>query len=560
MATGPTHDRGSEQTLRSWGPIVVVAIAFGTYLRASGLSEMLFFGDEVLSLCNYSLPWSEAFRTFDENGTGVPLLLLQKASAAVFGANELTLRLPALVPGILAIPAAFVFFRLFFEPFVSALAVLLFAVSHYAVYYSMVGRIYSLYLLLAILASILAIAMCRRARYWHAVGLAVLFGTMLFSHLASAAYVALLSLYVLGALIARKASRSDYLIWALAVAGGGALALALYLPTLPTVLEFLTSKARFQEGWSVDLPRIVEILAGGRLNAWLFALLVPAGIVAGLVRRCPHRLLVFWLIAMSPVLLSIVRPIGGPFARARYAIYLLPFLLVALTDALLAASEGLSKLARGADPSRIAGALLLSFATVYWASGFEGLWIDRRANLDRLRTIGISEIDVAVPPLYAEVASEDACEQIIEFPFYRKHKRGSAQILYMRYRLVHGRDIYIGEAVDTGDMNRYVNVYDLPSELEGNSCLIVHKDVLREVRDWSEKWPRKKRGAPAPHKMASRIRPACWFEDSGVVYDMRGVQQRLTEFYGPPWREDDSLAIYRNPGSVERLPHGNPIE
>jgi hypothetical protein len=560
MRPGPTHDRGSEQTLRSWGPILLVTVALGTYLRAGGLSEMLFFGDEILSLCNTSLPWSELFRTFDEHGTGVPLLLLQKASAAIFGANELTLRLPALVPGALAVPAAFVFFRLFFGPFVSALTTLLFAVSHYAVYYSMVGRIYSLYLLLTILASILAIAMCRRTRYWHAAGLAVLFGTMLFCHLASAAFVALLSLYVLGALVARKANRRDYLAWALALAGGGTLALALYLPTLPTVVEFLTSKARFQEGWSVDLPRIVEILAGGRLNALLFALLVPGGIIAGLRRRRPHRLLVFWLLAMSPVLLAIVRPIGGPYARARYVIYLLPFLLVALTDALLAVSEGLSKLARGADRTRITGALLLCFAAVYWASGFEGLWIDRGANIDRLRTIGISEVDVDVPPLYAEVASEDACEQVIEFPFYRKHKRGSAQILYMRYRQVHGGDIYIGEAVDTGDMNRYVNVYDLPNELQGNSCLIVHKDVLHEVRGWSEKWPRKKRGAPAPHKMASRIRPACWFEDSGVIYNMQGIQKRLSEFYGPPWREDDSLAIYRNPRVRQPVSDDDAIE
>jgi len=69
-------------------------------------SPGVFFGDEILSLCNYSLPWSELFRTFDEHGTGVPLLLLQKASAAVFGANELTLRLPAGEVAILLVTGA----------------------------------------------------------------------------------------------------------------------------------------------------------------------------------------------------------------------------------------------------------------------------------------------------------------------------------------------------------------------------------------------------------------------------------------------------------------------
>ena len=257
---------------------------------------------------------------------------------------------------------------------------------------------------------------------------------------------------------------------------------------------------------------------------------------------------------MSPAILSIVRPIGGPFARARYIIYAVPFLIVALTDALVAVSGGLAKLARGTDRTLVTGALILSFSFVYWASGFEGLWIDRRANIDRLRSIGISEVDVAVPPLYAEVESEDSCEQVIEFPFYRKHRNGSAQILFMRYRQVHGRDVYIGEAVDTGEMNRYVNVYNLPNDLASSSCLILHKDILHEVRLWSESWPRKRRGTTGPPKMASRIRPACWFENSDVTYNMESIQKRLSGLYGPPWREDDSLAIYRIPGSRNRLP------
>lgn len=555
MSRGPSHDCTGNRTVRSWGPIVLVAIVLGAYLRVSGLSEMLFLGDEILSLCNYSLPWNTLIGTFDPmSGSGVPLLLLQKASAAIFGANELTLRLPALVPGILAIPVIFVFFRLFFEPFVSALATLLFAVSHYPVYYSMLGRIYSLYLLLAILASVVAIEMSRRTRRWHGPGLAALFGTMLFCHLASAAFVALVSLYVLGALIARKASRGDYLTWALSLAGGGALALALYLPTLPTVAELLATKARFQEGWSVDLPRIVEILAGGSVNGWLFAALVPLGLIAGLAKRCPHRVLVVWVIAMSPAILSIVRPVGGPYARARYIIYVLPFLLVALVDALLFISGGMVKLARGTNRTVVTASLIISFSAVYWATGFEGLWIDRGANIDRLRSIGISEVDLVVPPLYAEVEREDSCEQIIEFPFYRKGKRGSAQILFMRYRQVHGRDVYIGEAIDTGEMNRYVNVYDLPNDLGGDSCLILHKDIRHEVKLWSESWPRKKRGATVLPKTTSWIRPACWFENSHVIYDMESIQKRLSGLYGPPWREDDSLAIYRIPESRSRLP------
>ena len=75
--------------------VLVSAIAADSYLRTAGLSEMLFYGDEFLSLCNYTFPWGTLLSTYDQGGSGIPLPLLQKAFAAVFGADELTLRLRA---------------------------------------------------------------------------------------------------------------------------------------------------------------------------------------------------------------------------------------------------------------------------------------------------------------------------------------------------------------------------------------------------------------------------------------------------------------------------------
>ena len=528
--------------------VLVVALAVGCYLRLAGLSQMLFFGDEFLSLCNYRLPWGELALTYDQNGTGVPLPLLQKASAAIFGANELTLRLPALVPGILAIPVAFFFFRPFFEPFVAALGTVLFAVSHYAIFYSTHGRIYSLYLLLSMLGVILLIKMTHHPERWPATLFALLGGWIVFCHLSGAAFLAICAAYAAWVLRSRRAARREWWICSLAFLGSGVVAFCLYLPTLSTVLSFLTTKAQLGTGPGVNFVRMLEIYAGGSANAILFAVLGSLGLIAAIAKRRPHRWLAPWMLAGASVLLILVDPIGFPIAHARYAIYLFPFLLVSVVDGLLLVSGALASVIRTRQRTVTFGISILLFSAIYWAMGFERSSIDRGASFDSSRSIGFSEVDAPIPAVYRELRSEEECGRVIEFPFFNIRQRASAQLLYMRYGLVHRKEVYIGEAVDTGAMNRYINVLDIPTEFGGNTCVVFHKTIAEEVRHWSEARLLQRRGQVVRlPRTDPQIMPACWFGDETTIYDMDGILDDLRTRLGPAWREDESVAVFRVP-------------
>jgi hypothetical protein len=523
--------------------VLIAALVAGSYLRMADLSQMLFFGDEFLSLCRYGLPWTTLASSYDQGGTGVPLPLLQKASAALLGANELTLRLPALVPGILAIPAVFLLSRCFFARFAAALCTLLFAVSHYAIYYSTVGRIYSLYLLLAIVAITLVLEAARRPRPSRATTLALLFGLMFYCHLTSAALLAICGLYAIGVLLARRATRRDWLLWAFSLSGAGLLALALHFPAMADLTTFLSAKLEPDAGRGIDFVEILELYAGGGLNAALFAILIAIGLIAGFVERRPHRGLVAWAIVASAAVLLLVEPVGHSPAHARYVIYVFPLLLVPLMDGLLLVSRKLADLVPGSRRGPVAALTIGGFALLYWAAGFEGYFIDRGSNIDRLRSIGISRVDLPVPALYRELAVSGACSRVIEFPFFRIRVRRSAQLLFMRYRAVHGRDVYIGEAVDTGAMNRYVDIYHIPAALLSGSCLVFHKDIRSEVQNWNQAHSRS--GLGGEKALPVEIRPACWFGGEETVYDMEKILGDLRGLYGSPWREDDALAIFR---------------
>ncbi len=528
--------------------VLLVAVAVGCYLRFAGVSEKLFFGDEFFSLCNYTLPWGALASTYDQHGTGVPLPLLQKAGSAIFGANELTLRLPALVPGVLAIPAFFFFFRQFFEPFVAALGTLLFAVSHYSIYYSMLGRIYSLYLLLSMLTVILLIKMTRHPKPWLATVYALLGGLVPFCHLSGIAFLAICAAYAAGVLRSRRAPLREWLICSLAFLGSGLVALCLYLPTLATVISFLSSKAQLGTGPGLNFVRMLEIYAGGSANAILFAVLCSLGVIAGIAKRRPHRWLAPCMLVGASAFLLVVDPVGFPVAHARYAIYVFPFLLVSLVDGLLLLSGALAGVLRIRHRSLISGAAIVGFSAIYWAMGFEGSSIDRGANIDRFRAISIVEIEAPIPRVYREIRSEEHCDRVIEFPFFNTRHSASAQLLYIRYRVVHGRDVYIGEAVDTGAMNRYVNVLDIPAEFGGSACLVFHKNIAEEVRQWSEARRRHRRGEVVRMPRTNpQIMPACWFGDERTIYDMDGILDDLRTRLGPAWREDETVAVFRVP-------------
>jgi hypothetical protein len=528
-------------------------------LRVQGLERKLFTGDEFHSLDIIHFSYSELLRTFDEGGSGVALPILQKMSEQLFGANEFNLRLPALVPGLLAIPLSYAFFRLFFESLMASFGCLLFAVSHYAIHYSRTGRIYSLSLLLAILSFVLVLRIERGStRSWEAPCLVLIFGLMLFAHLSNALLVAACALYLLAGLVRRRAGRGEFLRWALGFGGAGALALLLYLPSYEGVAAFFEGKAPLFRA-PIRPEAVLELLSGGTWNAAVFAILAPLGVAAGLVRRAPHRGFVLWTVTFSVAGLLLIRPHGSMAAYARYLVYLLPVLLVAVMDAILLLTEGTSRLiGRWQQELRVVG--LAAFALFYWGIGYEGFRCDRRSNFDHMWarwTYGAEREPrlSLVPVPYEAIAADASVERLVEFPLFSRPN----VLVLGTYYAVHGKDVYIGDTVDTGSMHRYVNLFDLPEEMGSETLLFFHKDVPAELRRFRQTRPRKvspqerraREGRLALWASAERsgscvrTSPTPWIEFESGCYDMAAILDDLDRMYGPRWMEDESVVVYR---------------
>ena len=274
---------------------------------------------------------------------------------------------------------------------------------------------------------------------------------------------------------------------------------------------------------------------------------VSTSLIAGIAKRTPYRIFVAWQLIISPLFLLIIKPVGHSAAHARYIIYCFPLLLVLLVDALLLISGCIAVLIGVKKRSIAFGLIIVLFTAVYWATGFEGLWIDRKLNINHLINKHFIEIDFPVPQFYEDINSEKNFKRVIEFPFFmRFSKRKSAQDMYMRYRQVHRKDVYIGEAVDTGNMNRYVNIFDLPAEMAGESCLVFHKNIRDEIKFWIQpRGSEKEEDNGQFHKVRKQVKPACWFKEKNTIYDMEKILEDLRDLYGPPWRENDMLAIFR---------------
>jgi mannosyltransferase len=116
--------------------IVLIAIAaVAAVLRAISLNDGLWF-DEILTLVLFARPPLERIVTEYPNSNNHPLYsILAHVSMAGFGEHAWSLRLPAMIFGVAAVPAVYAVARLVSDRRESLLAAALMAVSYHAVWF-----------------------------------------------------------------------------------------------------------------------------------------------------------------------------------------------------------------------------------------------------------------------------------------------------------------------------------------------------------------------------------------------------------------------------------------
>jgi mannosyltransferase len=316
--------------------LLLLIIAFSAALRLPGLHESIWLDEAATWLQTRDL---DIIRTIILTGSDTypPLHnLLTLPFLAVFGQGEVAYRLPAVVFGVLSIPAAYWLGMLSGGRRAGLLAAVLMALAPFAIHYSQEARMYALLMLTSSLfaAAVLAwLSEPSRRRAFAVIGSGA---AMLYAHPYGVFALTSVALGGVFVLIVDRAGWRRVLGFVLL---GGAV-LATYLPWLLVTLR--TARDLVDRGFWIKRPdgddafQYVLNLAGGPLGlglllAGLILALLPFG--APRVSEEPARsrgaLIVLSCLAFGPLLMGyLVSQITTPILVSRYLICSLPALVV----------------------------------------------------------------------------------------------------------------------------------------------------------------------------------------------------------------------------------------
>lgn len=364
---------------------LVVIILGGIGLRVALLSRPMDY-DETTTFLKFAIrPFSEALSDYSIPNNHLLNTALIRVSYLLFGVHPWVVRLPALIAGVLVIPATYAAGRTFYNKNAGLLAAALAAASALLVGYSLSGRGYSMVALMFMIALVLARMLKTEWNAFAALLLAV-DGALMIYAVPIGVYAMAVTLAWLGLsmLIERRAAITGAMIadGVFALGALGALTLALYAPvflnsgvaavtqnTYVRPLPWPAMAAGYQEG----LPELWQ--------AWVASLptpavwLVAAGFVGALVfhRRLGRDLLPVAMVAV-PVLAAIVliqRVVPG----MRVWLFLLPVFLMTTSAGI---AGGIDRLLRAARPAWVTPAVsLLAAAGLGWlayADAYTTIW------------------------------------------------------------------------------------------------------------------------------------------------------------------------------------------
>jgi len=316
----PAEGNSPETTGRPWAWLLAIVV-LGAALRLYGLGQWSFWYDEAaqVHLTQYV---SDPAKLLDLDYSADPPLfpflvgLWYGAVRALPGVEAGTrlcdtlLRLMPCAFGVLGIVLTFLFGRVVLKRDAPALiGAFLFAVSPFQIHYAQDLRAYSLHVVLALLATLLAVRALEQNRLWQWAALAIVTILGIYNNTFTVWIVMALSVYFVATFRRHWRLVGQWTAWNLAV-------IVLCLPTLRHTARV---SAVFEQGtlaWypyptvRTGLITVKDFFAGYAPNPHIYWLLfVAAGIliVIGLaaLRRRPSALLLLFLLAAFPIAVNV---------------------------------------------------------------------------------------------------------------------------------------------------------------------------------------------------------------------------------------------------------------
>jgi uncharacterized membrane protein len=269
-------------------PLVALTV-LATILRCAALNQQLWF-DEITTLLDFvRQPLSHIVVTYSSENQHFLYSILAWASVNLFGDYPWTLRLPAVLFGVLSIPALYFLGRLFTTRTEALWACALMTVSYHHVWFSQNARGYTGVLFFALLCTYFFVRGAREGSpgIWVAYGVSAALGA--YVHLSTGFIVAGQGMLYLWLLAARRREAGAWpaqslrpMIGFLAAA---AVTLLLYSPVMGEVLattKLTQTQPAVRFEWSNPRWLIEETIRGlsGGMGAKGLLIVIPAGLVA----------------------------------------------------------------------------------------------------------------------------------------------------------------------------------------------------------------------------------------------------------------------------------------
>lgn len=369
----------------SLAPIAALT-GLAAVLRFVALNQQLWY-DEITTLLDFvRQPFSRILVTYSSENQHFLYSILAWVSIHTFGDHPWTLRLPAVLFGVLSIPALYAVGRLLATRSEALWACALMVVSYHHVWFSQNARGYTGVLFFTLLSTYFFVRGAResRAGIWVAYGVAAALGA--YVHLTMAFIVAGHGLLYLWLLASRRRELRAWPCHALRPMAGflvaAGLALLLYSPVLGQVLgrtaSWTQSSVRFE--WSNPRWLIEETIRGlsGGMGAKGLLLVVPAAFVAltGLVSYWRANRFAVGLMVLPGIVTATTLVVLGHNLWPRMFFFAIGFALLFLVRGTIRVAEAVvSKLGGSAHTAERAAMVLLILALA------GSLWMLRAAYL-----------------------------------------------------------------------------------------------------------------------------------------------------------------------------------
>lgn len=468
--------------VRAPAALAALACVTGAALRIALARDAALWGDEFHSLRVWRRALPALLERYDAYGSGLALPILQHLSADLLGETVLAARLPALVGGIAALGLLYPVGRRIVGPWPAALATVGLALSPLHLFYSHVGRSYTLVVALALVLVDGLRRLTERPSSRLAVGeIAVSVALLPWVHLAAAAIAAAGALG--GAIAVPRAARRPL---AFALALGAVACVAAYVPARADVLRFVEAKAGGGKRAPFGPLDVAAILGGSRVAGLVWMVAVPWSAAAWLRARGAAGAPLAALALVPVAVVAVANPVSNAVAIARYLIGGLPFAHLLLAWGALRAGEA----ALGGRRGRAVGGALLVVLLVLGAGGPLSSAIARRdvpfsntyLALQPARALDEPPPEQAL--FYRDLRARGDVAEVIEVPTASL----AAQLLYRAYARVHGKPVRLG-ALERPPLGirgaAYVSIEDLAAACDGEvRAVVAHRALDREVADF----------------------------------------------------------------------------